>query len=108
MPLRSGWQGPASDIPRGTSGFDIVTRTHVEGHAAAVMRQNGLTDATVYINNPVICDSCMNNLPRMLPSGSRLTVVTPDGAAVTFTGGSSSVSAVLPGGTTVTWTVRAP
>jgi hypothetical protein len=108
VPLQSGWQGPALSIPKGTSGFDIVTRTHVEGHAAAAMRQQGLTDATVYINNPVICDSCMNNLPRMLPNGSRLTVVTPDGTAITFTGGSRNVSAVLPGGTTVSWTVRAP
>jgi RHS repeat-associated protein len=108
VPLQSGVPGPARSIPNGTSGFDIVTRTHVEGHAAAVMRQQGLSQATVYINNPVICDSCMNLLPRMVPSGSRLTVVLPDGAAVTFTGGSNAVTSVLPGGTTVSWTVRAP
>jgi len=86
VPLQSGWQGPASSIPRGTSGFDIVTRTHVEGHAAAVMRQQGLTEATVHINNPQICTSCSKLLPRMLPPGSRLTVVLPDGTSVTFTG----------------------
>ncbi len=86
LPLQSGWQGPASSIPRGTSGLDIVTRTHVEGHAAAVMRQQGLTEATVYINNPQICTSCSKLLPRMLPPGSRLTVVLPDGTTVTFTG----------------------
>jgi RHS repeat-associated protein len=84
-PLRSGWSGPAESIPRGTSGFDIVTRTHVEGHAAAIMRQQGLMDGTVYINNPEICSSCGNLLPRMLPPGAELTVVTPTGST-TFVG----------------------
>lgn len=78
--LRSGWDGPALAIPRGTSGFDIVTRTHAEGHAAALMRQGGITEATLYINNPAICDSCTKLLERMLLPGSRLTVVTPNGA----------------------------
>jgi len=86
IPLQSGWQGPASSIPRGTSGFDIVTRTHVEGHAAAVMRQQGLTEATVYMNNPEICPSCSRLLPRMLPPRARLNVVLPDGTVVPFTG----------------------
>jgi hypothetical protein len=93
-------------MPKGSAGFDIVTRTHVEGHAAAWMQQNGVSNATVYINNPVICDSCMNYLPRMLAPGSQLTVVAPDGTAVTFTGGSNSVSAVLPGGITAGWMVK--
>jgi len=75
IPLQSGWQGPASSVPSGTSGFDIVTRTHVEGHAAALMQQQGITDATLYINNPEICSSCTKLLPRMLPEGSKLTVV---------------------------------
>lgn len=85
LPLKSGWTGPAASVPRGTSGFDIVTRTHVEGHAAAAMRQGSISEATVYINNPVICSSCSNLLPRMLPPGAKLTVVTPNGA-VTFVG----------------------
>jgi hypothetical protein len=107
IPLQSAVAGPARYISGGPgSGFDILTRTHVEGHTAALMRQWGLSEATVYINNPVICENCMNNLPRMLPSGGRLTIVTPDGAAITVTGGSNNVSAVLPGGTTVNWTVR--
>jgi hypothetical protein len=86
VPLRSGWEGPASSVPKGTSGFDIVTRTHVEGHAAAYMRQHGLTEATVYINNPAICPSCTKLLERMLPKGSTLNVVLPDGTVVPFTG----------------------
>lgn len=84
-PLQSGWTGPASGVPRGTSGFDIVTRTHVEGHAVAAMRQGGITEATLYINCPNICASCVNLLPRMLPTGSRLTVVTPI-SSTTFVG----------------------
>jgi hypothetical protein len=84
--LKSGWTGPAESIPRGTAGFDIVTRTHVEGHAAALMRQSGLMEGTLYINNPKICQSCEDLLPRMLPAASKLTVVLPDGSARTFTG----------------------
>jgi hypothetical protein len=42
-------------------------------------------DGTVYINNPEICSSCGNLLPRMLPPGAELTVVTPTGST-TFVG----------------------
>ena len=85
QPLESGWSGPAQSVPKGTSGFDIVTRTHVEGHAAASMRASGASEATLYINNPEICSSCGKLLPKMLPPGARLTVVTPTGST-TFTG----------------------
>ena len=84
--LRSGVPGPAKTMPKGTSGFDIVTRTHVEGHAAAIIRQQGLREATVVINNPKICVSCEKLLPRMLPSGSRLRVILPDGSSRVFVG----------------------
>jgi RHS repeat-associated protein len=86
LPLQSGWAGPASAMPKGTPGFDIVTRTHVEGHAAAAMRQSGATEGTLFINNPTVCSSCSSLLPRMLPTGSRLTVVTPSGSTP-FLGG---------------------
>lgn len=85
LPLQSGRTGPALSVPQGTSGFDIVTRTHVEGHAAAAMRAEGVSEATLYINNPNICPSCSTLLPRMLPPGSQLTVVTPSGST-TFVG----------------------
>ncbi|MDC3957500.1 DddA-like double-stranded DNA deaminase toxin [Polyangium jinanense] len=84
--LSSGIEGPARGLPKGSPGFDIVTRTHVEGHAAAAMRSNGINSGTLYINNPRICTSCMQNLPRMLPTGSRLKVVLPDGSVVRFEG----------------------
>jgi len=41
---------------------------------------------TLYINNPEICPNCTRNLPSMLPFGASLTVVIPDGTAVTFVG----------------------
>jgi hypothetical protein len=84
--FESGWGRPATDMPPGSPGYDIVTRTHVEGNAAAFMQQQGITNATLYINNPDICDSCAALLPRMLAPGSTLRVVIPSGNFVTFTG----------------------
>lgn len=78
-PLTSGYGGAASDIPRGTSGFNLITRAHVEGAAAAIMRQQSLEEATLYINN-VPCggvQGCDYLLPRMLPEGAQLRVVAP-------------------------------
>jgi len=84
--LLSGWEGPASSMPKGSPGFDIITRTHVEGHAAALMRQQGAMDGRLFINNPVICSNCSKLLPSMLPSGVSLRVVLPDGSVVPFKG----------------------
>jgi hypothetical protein len=84
--LISGFEGPASAVPTGSAGFDIVTRAHVEGHAAAAMRQQGVAQGTLYLNNPTICPNCVRNLPSMLPSGSNLNVVLPNGTVVPFTG----------------------
>jgi hypothetical protein len=75
-PLVSGWKGPASQIPKGTSGFDIVTRTHVEGHAAAMMNINNWNKGTLYLNN-IPCASCSKLLPNMLPTDSQLRVIVP-------------------------------
>jgi RHS repeat-associated protein len=78
--MSSGWDGPAEQIPRGTPGFDIVTRTHVEGHAAAQMRLDGVESAELFINNVEgPCSSCDKLLPTMLPSGAELRVVWPGG-----------------------------
>jgi RHS repeat-associated protein len=84
--FQSGWGGPATAMPPGSRGFDIVTRTHVEGNAAAFMQQQSITNGTLYINNPTICVSCANLLPRMLAPGSTLNVITPNGVVTTFTG----------------------
>jgi hypothetical protein len=84
--LQSGNDGPAASIPLGTDGFDGYTRAHVEGHAAALMRQQDIMDGTLYINNPEICKSCTKLLPEMLPPGARLRVVLPDGTVREFQG----------------------
>lgn len=73
-------------MPRGSSGFNLWTLSHVEGHAAALMRQRGITEGTLEINNPNICDSCTELLPKMLPPGSTLNIVLPDGTVKTFRG----------------------
>jgi hypothetical protein len=84
VPLQSEYDGPGADMEEGS--FDLITMSHVEGHAAALMRQEGLTEGTLYINNPKICDSCMRLLPTMLPPGSTLNVVLPDGTVISFKG----------------------
>jgi hypothetical protein len=86
VPLLSGRAGPAASLPKGTPGFNAISKTHVEGHAGAVMRQRGIKEATIYINNPRICVPCERNLATMLPAGSKLTVVLPDGTSKTFIG----------------------
>ena len=69
------------------SGWDIVVMTHAEEHAVAWMIQNGETSGTLYINNPDgPCDSCTANLNKMLPPGSRLTIIDPTGQRNIFTG----------------------
>lgn len=85
--LTSGYNGPAASIPRGTPGFNLITRAHVEGQAAAIMRNQGLEEATLYINNSPCggVQGCEYLLPRMLPEGSQLRVVSP-GWGRTFAG----------------------
>lgn len=83
--LESGLEGPAAQMPRGTRGFDIVTRTHVEGHAAALMHQNEWVSGTLFINNQP-CSSCVNLLPRMLPPSSALRIIGPNGYVMIFKG----------------------
>ena len=88
VPLISGKAGPASSLPMGTRGFNGLTKTHVEGHAAAIMRQRGLIDATLYLNQRPcnVVNGCFNMLPRMLPPGARLRVIAPDGFDRAFVG----------------------
>ena len=83
--LVSGRYGPASQMPPGSSGYDIVSKTHVEGHAAATMVQNSWTEGTLYINN-IPCESCTRNLPRMLPTYTTLRVIYPGNYDRTFKG----------------------
>jgi hypothetical protein len=84
--LQSGYDGPAKAMPGGSPGFDTITKGHVEGHAAAIMRQDDLSEGTLRINNPEICENCAELLPRMLPPGARLRVILPDGTVTEFEG----------------------
>jgi hypothetical protein len=86
VPLLSGKAGPGETLPKPAPGFNAITSTHVEGHAAAMMRQQGIKEATLYINNPKICLPCRQNIEHMLPLGSKLTIVLPDGTTVTYLG----------------------
>lgn len=93
--LVSGWHPPASAMPKGTPGMNIVTKSHVEAHAAAIMRNEGLSNATLWINRaPCPGDSgCQAMLPRMVPTGSTLRInVVPDGST-----GELTQSILVPG-----------
>lgn len=66
--------------------------THVEAHAAAVMRQTDTAAGTLYINR-VPCPrtspstaGCAEALPSMLGPGQRLTVWAPDDYGASFIG----------------------
>jgi RHS repeat-associated protein len=83
--LISGRNGPASQMPPGASGYDIVSRTHVEGHASALMTQNDWTTGTLWQNN-IPCTSCTTNLPRMLPTNTTLRIIVPGEYDRIFTG----------------------
>lgn len=81
----SGVDRPARGMSKGSPGQNIVTRTHVEGHAAAHMRQAGIDKATLNFNN-TMCPSCVKNIESALPPGARLNVVEGDGTVRTFVG----------------------
>ena len=84
-PLSSGYDGPAREIPKDTfPGFNNNIRSHVEAHAAALMRLNdmGQGDEAALEINRVPCpgrNGCAVNLPRMIPPGATLHVYGPDG-----------------------------
>jgi hypothetical protein len=84
--LVSGTGGPATRMPPQAAGYDAYTRLHVEGNAAALMRELKIDRATLYINNPKICPNCTRLLPSMLPPGASLDVVLPSGVIVPFKG----------------------
>ena len=86
--LTSGYKGPSAAMPRGTPGMNGNIKSHVEAHAASIMRQQGLQEATLYINR-VPCsgsNGCGAMLSRMLPEGARLRVIGPNGYDQVFVG----------------------
>jgi hypothetical protein len=59
-------------------------KSHVEAHAAAVVRQQRLDEATLYINR-VPCPG-VRGCDAMLPRGARLHVYGPNGFRKRYTG----------------------
>jgi SCP1.201-like deaminase len=81
--LLSGWHGgpcggtQRGNIPRGPrTGNSLITLTHIEGHAAAVMYERKVSRARLLIEYEP-CKACDPALPSMLPSGARLELVSP-------------------------------
>ncbi len=71
-------------MPKGTPGMNMVTKSHVEAHAAATMRNEHLTEATLFLNREPCAGrtGCAAMLPRMVPAGATLTIkIVPDGSA---------------------------
>jgi hypothetical protein len=93
-PIDSGYGGPAQQLPKPRRGMDGNLVSHVEANAVATMRQNGVKEATLYINKkPCSYDlgggrqgGCLNNLGRMLLPGEKLTVYGPNGYSQVFVG----------------------
>jgi hypothetical protein len=53
---------------------------HVEGQAALIMRQQGVSRAELFIDNPNgICGYCSAQVPTLLSEGAELIVRTPLG-----------------------------
>ena len=63
-------------------------KSHVEAHAAAIMREQGLKNATLYINQAPCAGAtgCGSMLSKMLPEGARLRVFGPNGYEQVFVG----------------------
>ncbi|HEX6685587.1 MAG TPA: DddA-like double-stranded DNA deaminase toxin [Candidatus Limnocylindrales bacterium] len=102
VPLRSQVEGPGQwfhegdNFPGGPGSGRTFSTTHVEGHAAAIMRQEGIMDADVFINRDTgPCESagaCRYVLHKLIPEGSTMRVHFPDASGTgvrtwTFTGG---------------------
>ena len=85
--LTSGLDGPSALLPKPRPGMNGNIVGHVESHAAALMRQEELGHATLWINRAPCRgpNGCMTNLSRMVPEGSTLDVfVAPGGSAAHF------------------------
>ncbi|KAB8140646.1 hypothetical protein F8S13_23125 [Chloroflexia bacterium SDU3-3] len=68
-------------LVRGNDAIYVI-QDHVEAQVAGWMRDNNVLDAILVINNHPCSNginNCNNLLPRMLPLGSKLRVIVPDG-----------------------------
>ena len=64
-------------------GYKFPSTKHVEGKAAIWMRENGVTDAVLYHNNPNgTCNWCHPQITTLLPEGTTMKVVPPAGTVI--------------------------
>jgi hypothetical protein len=91
VPLQSGKSGPGkylSGLSRGEgSGLNAQIPTHVEGHAAGLMHEYGITVADVFVNKPPCATGamCRHNLHKVLPPGGKLTITFLEDDGITVT-----------------------
>ena len=79
--LEDGTQIPLSSGGADPNYRNYIPASHVEGKAAIYMRENGISNGTVYHNNTDgTCPYCDKMLPTLLEEGSSLTVVPPSNA----------------------------
>ncbi|WP_326550213.1 DddA-like double-stranded DNA deaminase toxin [Micromonospora sp. NBC_01813] len=88
--VHSGKGGPGKGGPGLRPPFThyVSALDHAEGHAAAMMRTRGITEATLYLNNtpcmePMGCDRV---LPYVLPKDATLTVYGPNRYVTVYRG----------------------
>jgi len=63
--------------------MNLITKSHVEAHAAAIMRIEKLKQGVLWINKAPCpgLQGCDHLLPRMVPQGAELTIhVVPSGS----------------------------
>lgn len=66
-------------MPPGVRKYPVAN--HVEGQGALFMRENGITEADMFINHPYgMCGMCNSNLPSLLEEGSVMHVMPPSDA----------------------------
>ena len=73
----------------GNPGMNIVTKMHVEAHAAAIRRLDGLKTATLWLNRAPCAGitGCEHLLPRIVPQGSELLIhIVPNGGSANIVG----------------------
>ena len=67
--------GPGGSWIPETNNVSNFTGSHAEGHAAAYMVENELTELTITINHQGgPCNNCLSQLPDLMPADTVLTV----------------------------------
>ena len=74
--LQSGYDGPSQGLPKPRPGMNGNIVSHVEAHAAALMRTEDMDEATLLINRSPCAGSngCLENVSRMVPEGKVMNI----------------------------------